>query len=141
MVYACSTRHQTGDTDSFQLVILLPVQLDSQGTFVPCEARIVWYSAGRTSSRQLRDTTRHSAGDVQRRDGASSPILVYFPMQHCSSYPGFSLLVSMDTCVICQIGPGVARVKFWPSRPPRSNERIFYGKRTGAPKATGGKKR
>ena len=59
MVYACSTRHQTGDTDSFQLVILLPVQLDSQGTFVPCEARIVWYSAGRTSSRQLRDTTQN----------------------------------------------------------------------------------
>src|SRR5262245_55106608 len=58
MVYACSTHHQTGDTDSFQLVIPLTVQLDSQGTFVPCEARIVWYSAGRTSSRQLRDTTR-----------------------------------------------------------------------------------
>ena len=57
MVYACSTCHQTGDTDSFQLVIPLTVQLDSQGTFVPCEARIVWYSAGRTSSRQLRDTT------------------------------------------------------------------------------------
>src|SRR5262249_8771598 len=33
----------------------LTVQLDSQGTFVPCEARIVWYSAGRISSRQLRD--------------------------------------------------------------------------------------
>src|SRR5215211_4495688 len=61
MVYACSKRHQTGDTDSFQLVILLPVQLDSQGTFVPCEARIVWYSAGRTSSRQLRDTTTRPA--------------------------------------------------------------------------------
>jgi len=45
MVSACSTRHQTGDTDTFQLVIPLPVQLDSQGTFVPCEARIVWYSA------------------------------------------------------------------------------------------------
>src|SRR6266446_9739538 len=58
MVYACSTCHQTGDTDSFQLVIPLTVQLDSQGTFVPCEARIVWYSAGRTSSRQLRDTTQ-----------------------------------------------------------------------------------
>ena len=57
MVSACSTRHQTGDTDSFQLAIPLTVQLDSQGTFVPCEARIVWYSAGRTSSRQLRDTT------------------------------------------------------------------------------------
>src|SRR5215510_2318583 len=26
--------------------------------FVPCEARIVWYSAGRTASRQLRDTTK-----------------------------------------------------------------------------------
>ena len=59
MVSACSTRHQTGDTDSFQLVISLMEQLDSQGTFVPCEARIVWYSAGRTSSRQLRDTTEH----------------------------------------------------------------------------------
>src|SRR4029453_18842909 len=57
MVSACSTRYQTGDTDSFQLVIPLTVQLDSQGTFVPCEARIVWYSAGRTSSRQLRETT------------------------------------------------------------------------------------
>jgi hypothetical protein len=57
MVSACSTCHQTGDTDSFQLVIPLTVQLDSQGTFVPCEARIVGYSAGRTSSRQLRDTT------------------------------------------------------------------------------------
>jgi len=58
MVSACSTRHQTGDTDSFQLVIPLTVQRDSQGTFVPHEARIEWYSAGRTSSRQLRDTTR-----------------------------------------------------------------------------------
>src|SRR5215510_6564440 len=57
MVYACSTHHQTGDTDSFQLVISLTIQLNRQGTFVPCEARIVWYSAGRTSSRQLRDTT------------------------------------------------------------------------------------
>ena len=67
MVYACSTRHQTGDTDSFQLVILLPVQLDSQGTFVPCEARIVWYSAGRTSSRQLRDTTAFSlSAEIER---------------------------------------------------------------------------
>jgi hypothetical protein len=57
MVYACPSYHQTGDTDSFQLAIPLTVQLDSQGTFVPCEARIVWYSAGRISSRQLRDTT------------------------------------------------------------------------------------
>src|SRR5437763_11613028 len=58
MVSACSTRRQTGDTDSFQLVILLTVQLDSQGTFVLCEARILWYSADRTSSRKLRDTTK-----------------------------------------------------------------------------------
>src|SRR5262245_38401870 len=59
MVYACPTHHQTGDTDSFQLVISLTIQLNRQGTFVPCEARIVWYSAGRTSSRQLRDTTKN----------------------------------------------------------------------------------
>ncbi len=58
MVSPCSIRHQTGDTDSFQLVIPLIVQRDSQGTFVPCETRIVWYLAGRTSSQQLRDTTQ-----------------------------------------------------------------------------------
>jgi hypothetical protein len=58
-VTACSTRHHTGDTDRFQLVIPLPVQRDSQGTFVPCEARLGWYAARRTSSRQLRDTTRN----------------------------------------------------------------------------------
>ena len=51
-------RHQTGDTDSFQPVILLPVQRDSQETFIPCEARMLWYSADRTSSQQLRDTTK-----------------------------------------------------------------------------------
>ncbi len=50
-------RHQTGDTDSVQLVILLPGQRDSQETFLPCEARMLWYSADRTSSQQLRDTT------------------------------------------------------------------------------------
>src|SRR5256885_424266 len=50
-------RHQTGDTDSVQPVILLPVQRDSQETFIPCEARMLWYSADRTSSQQLRDTT------------------------------------------------------------------------------------
>src|SRR5215510_14227540 len=60
MVSACSTRHQTGDTDSFQLLISLTVQRDSQGTFVPYEARIGWYSAGRTLSQQLRDTTQKS---------------------------------------------------------------------------------
>src|SRR2546422_7618552 len=51
-------RHQTGDTDSVQPIILLPVQRDSQETFIPCEARMLWYSADRTSSQQLRDTTR-----------------------------------------------------------------------------------
>src|SRR5215510_14114653 len=51
-------RHQTGDTDSVQPVILLPVQRDSQETFIPCEARMLWYSAERTSSQQLRDTTK-----------------------------------------------------------------------------------
>jgi len=30
---------------------------DRQGTFVPCEARILWYAADRTSSRKLRNTT------------------------------------------------------------------------------------
>src|SRR5436853_7086497 len=50
-------RHQTGDTYSVQPIILLPVQRDSQETFIPCEARILWYSADRTSSQQLRDTT------------------------------------------------------------------------------------
>src|SRR4029434_5170316 len=51
-------RHQTGDTDSVQPGILLPVQRDSQETFIPCEARMLWYSADRTSSQQLRDTTK-----------------------------------------------------------------------------------
>src|SRR5437588_2441735 len=65
-------RHQTGDTDSVQPVILLPVQRDSQETFIPCEARILWYSADRTSSQQLRDTTRKcrwaiAAPPVQKR--------------------------------------------------------------------------
>src|ERR1700704_741562 len=50
-------RHQTGDTDSVQPVLLLPVQRDSQETFIPCEARMLWYAADRTSSQQLRDTT------------------------------------------------------------------------------------
>ena len=51
-------RQQTGDTDSVQPVILLPVQRDSQETFILCEARMLWYSADRTSSQQLRDTTK-----------------------------------------------------------------------------------
>src|SRR5438128_46361 len=54
-------RHQTGDTDSVQPVILLPIQRDSQETFIPCAARMLWYSADRTSSQQLRDTTPISA--------------------------------------------------------------------------------
>ena len=70
-------RHQTGDTDSVQPVLLLPVQRDSQETFLPCEAHMLWYSADRTSSQQLRDTTHELAlhgSDVQQmttqlRDG------------------------------------------------------------------------
>src|SRR5216683_2625527 len=60
-------RHQTGDTDSVQPVILLPVQRDSQETFIPCEARMLWYSADRTSSQQLRDTTVNGAWGISRR--------------------------------------------------------------------------
>src|SRR5712691_3290139 len=64
-------RHQTGDTDSVQPVILLLVQRDSQETFIPCEARMLWYSADRTSSQQLRDTTQVSAQHPghERADG------------------------------------------------------------------------
>src|SRR3954454_3410201 len=40
-------------------VILLMEPLDNQGTFVPCAARILWYSADKTSLRQLRDTTQN----------------------------------------------------------------------------------
>ena len=47
---------QTGDTASFQRSSSLMEPLDNQGTFVPCAARILWYSADKTSSRQLRDT-------------------------------------------------------------------------------------
>src|SRR5213592_4296092 len=54
-------RHQTGDTDSVQPVILLPVPRDSQETFIPCEARMLWYSANRTSSHQLRDITKEES--------------------------------------------------------------------------------
>src|SRR4030095_7972886 len=54
-------RNKTGDTDSVQPIILLPVQRDSQETFIPCEARMLWYSADRTLSQQLRDTTRFFA--------------------------------------------------------------------------------
>src|SRR5215831_19198077 len=59
-VPACSTRHHTGATDSFQPVIPLIVRLDNQGACVPCEARIVGYATGRTSSRQLKDTTQNA---------------------------------------------------------------------------------
>src|SRR2546430_16599419 len=62
-------RHQTGDTDSVQPVILLPVQRDSQETFIPCEARMLWYSADRTSSQQLRDTTNLPAASCGVSEG------------------------------------------------------------------------
>src|SRR5262249_38682675 len=71
-------RHQTGDTDSVQLVILLPVQRDSQETFIPCEARMLWYSAVRTSSQQLRDTTNLGGvpitGETPRKYQKSKPV-------------------------------------------------------------------
>src|SRR5215471_4190917 len=54
----CLKCHEVVATKSFHLVNLLTGQLDSQRIFVPCEARILWYSADRTSSRALRDTTR-----------------------------------------------------------------------------------
>src|SRR4029453_13962235 len=67
-------RHQTGDTDSVQPIILLPVQRDSQETFIPCEARMLWYSADRTSSQQLRDTTRRrAAGTIRGRTTEAGP--------------------------------------------------------------------
>jgi hypothetical protein len=68
-------RHQTGDTDSVQPVILLPVQRDSQETFIPCEARMLWYSADRTSSQQLRDTTNKWVALVDHKVVASGNTL------------------------------------------------------------------
>jgi hypothetical protein len=50
---------QTGDTASFQRSSSLLEPLDNQATFVPCAARILWYSADKTSSRQLRDTIQN----------------------------------------------------------------------------------
>src|SRR5215475_13277552 len=64
-------RHQTGDTDSVTPVILLPVQRDSQETFIPCEARMLWYSADRTSSQQLRDTTGLSVHSAYPKENVS----------------------------------------------------------------------
>src|SRR3954464_1298825 len=46
-------------------VILLMEPLDNQGTFVPCAARILWYSADKTSSRQLRDTTGNRINSIE----------------------------------------------------------------------------
>src|SRR5215471_9284265 len=60
-VSICLKCHEVVATKSFHLVNLLTGQLDSQRIFVPCEARILWYSADRTSSRALRDTTNYSA--------------------------------------------------------------------------------
>src|SRR2546427_4073596 len=68
-------RHQTGDTDSVQPVILLPVQRDSQETFIPCEAHMLWYSADRTSSQQLRDTTQICHKPLPRKRRHSQKVL------------------------------------------------------------------
>src|SRR5262249_31502960 len=91
-------RHQTGDTDSVQPVILLPVQRDSQETFIPCEARMLWYSAERTSSQQLRDTTEFCEGvaphaqylEHERADGqrlVGSPRAAACPIARAASGP------------------------------------------------------
>src|SRR4029453_12647632 len=63
------------DTKSFQLVSHLTGQLDSQRIFVPCEARILWYSADRTSSRALRDTTDFTRLVRQRQPERLDPWL------------------------------------------------------------------
>src|SRR5215510_16109532 len=71
-------RHQTGDTDSVQPVILLPVQRDRQETFIPCEARMLWYSAERTSSQQLRDTTGFRVNCEKKICGAILSVRTFF---------------------------------------------------------------
>jgi hypothetical protein len=71
------------DTKSFQLVSNLTGQLDSQRIFVPCEARILWYSADRTSSRALRDTT-HNLGCAISENIAHVPYLFdYYRKAKC----------------------------------------------------------
>src|SRR5262249_28413051 len=60
-VSICLKCHEVVATKSFHLVNILTGQLDSQRIFVLCEARILWYSADRTSSRALRDTTRKAS--------------------------------------------------------------------------------
>src|SRR5215510_8326053 len=79
-------RQQTGDTDSVQPVILLPVQRDSQETFILCEARMLWYSADRTSSQQLRDTTQTCPGAFLHAP-AAQPYVAPHAVRH-SSLPG-----------------------------------------------------
>jgi hypothetical protein len=64
---ACATRHQRGDTDSVQPVILLTVTARQAEDCVSCAARLVWYSTDTTSSRKWRDTTSKTKGHLQRR--------------------------------------------------------------------------
>src|SRR6266851_1882179 len=90
-------RHQTGDTDSVQPVILLPVPRDSQETFLPCEARMLWYAADRTSSQQLRDTTEISPGqELSRTEGNQPrPAAAALPPERY----GLVLLVTVSTLI------------------------------------------
>jgi hypothetical protein len=85
-------RPQTGDTDSVQPIILLPVQRDSQETFIPCEARMLWYSADRTSSQQLRDTTHF----LEMRDDGRDVVYAFVGccdrLAHPTSLTQFSFL-------------------------------------------------
>src|SRR5262249_4485337 len=65
-VSICLKCHEVVATKSFHLVNILTGQLDSQRIFVLCEARILWYSADRTSSRALRDTTSIRIWELSR---------------------------------------------------------------------------
>src|SRR5205823_4874786 len=60
---ACSGRRKRGSPASTRDVrpgggAKMPFILPIRGTIVPCEACILWYSADKTSSRKLRDTTK-----------------------------------------------------------------------------------
>ena len=97
--------HQTGDTDSVQPVILLPVQRDRQETFIPCEARTLWYSAERTSSQQLRDTTKTSGYSPFCETSAGSPFASLVHREKntrrdvdCTSRQAYNIGIIMAPC-------------------------------------------
>src|SRR4029434_2698781 len=100
-------RHQTGDTDSVQPVILLPVQRDSQETFIPCEARMLWYSADRTSSQQLRDTTpqrsSYSIAAMQANKRVSQLQRNGRVSRGTNTYPGANGRYPTPSCDACPV--------------------------------------